>query len=80
MDNFGNIIFALSELEQDNSTPKNVKLKVNNVIKFLNTEGMDASIRVSKALCELDELSQDTNMQPYTRAQLFNIVSLLESF
>ncbi len=80
MDNLGNIMFALTELEQDNSTPKNVKLKVNNVLKFLNTEGSDMSIRISKALCELDELSKDTNMQSYTRAQLFNIVSLLESF
>jgi len=80
MDNLGNIMFALSELEQDNSTTKNVKLKINTVLKFLNTEGMDMPIRVSKALCELEELYQDSNMQPYTRAQLFNIVSLLESF
>jgi len=80
MDPLANLLFALSELGDDASTPKNVKAKVENVLKFLNSAEVEMSIRVSKALCELDEISQDSNVQPYTRAQLFNIVSLLESF
>ena len=80
MDQLASIIFALSELGQDTSTPKNVKAKVDNVLKFLNAQEFEMSVRVSKALCELDQISQDSNVQPYTRAQLFNIVSLLESF
>ena len=80
MDQLSPVLFALSELGDDNSTPKNVKLKVENVLKFLNMQNLEIPIRVSKALCELEEISQDSNVQPYTRAQLFNIVSLLESF
>ncbi|MBS3125183.1 UPF0147 family protein [Candidatus Woesearchaeota archaeon] len=80
MDPLANIIFALSELGDDTSTPKNIKAKLENVLKFLNASEFEMSVRVSKALGELDEISQDSNVQPYMRAQLFNIVSLLESF
>ena len=69
---------ALQELEQDSSTPKNVKMKLANVVKYLG-ENAEVSIKISKALSELEELSTDINMQSYTRTQLFNIVSLLET-
>jgi len=38
----------------------------------------DLSIRINKALNELDEIADDTNIQSYTRTQIWNIVSLLE--
>ena len=71
------IIQALEELEQDNTVPRNVKIKVANTIKLLRDES-EKSIKISKALHELEELSEDVNVQPYTRSQIFNIVSLLE--
>lgn len=77
MDNLQQAIFALQELEQDVTTPKNIKLKLVTTLKLLNDSG-ETSIKVSKALHELEELSEDVNVQSYTRTQLFNIVSLLE--
>jgi hypothetical protein len=71
------IIQALEELEQDNTVPRNVKMKVANTIKLLREES-EKSIKISKAMHELEELSEDVNVQPYTRSQIFNIVSLLE--
>ena len=34
--------------------------------------------KINKALHELEEVAEDTNMQPYTRTQIWNVVSLLE--
>lgn len=77
MDNLQMAIFALQELEQDSTTPKNVKLKICSTLKILNDTG-ETSIKASKALHELEELAEDVNVQSYTRTQLFNVVSLLE--
>jgi hypothetical protein len=77
MDQLVNVIAALQELEQDPSTPKNVKAKIQSTIKVLN-EKSETSIKVSKALHELEDLTEDSNVQSYTRMQIFNIVSLLE--
>lgn len=71
------VIEALMELRNEGSVPKNVKSKIDETIKALKEEGA-ISIRVNKALHELEEISEDTNMQPYTRTQLWNVVSMLE--
>ncbi len=72
------IISALSELSNDSAVPKNVKNKINQMINILE-DGSELSIRVNKVLNELDEIADDTNMQAYTRIQILNIVSLLET-
>lgn len=72
-----NVIQALEELAEDKSVPKNVKQRIENSITFLKTQG-ELSLKVNRALSELDQVSDDSNMQPYTRTQIWNIVSLLE--
>jgi hypothetical protein len=74
---FAGIIAELNELLEDASVPKNIKENIERVIKTLNEDG-DPSVKVSKALNELDEVSNDINMQSYTRTQIWNIVSMLE--
>lgn len=71
------IIFALQELEEDGTVPKNVKEKIGTTIRLLNEES-DKSIKVSRALQSLEELTEDMNMESYIRSQIFNIVSMLE--
>jgi len=77
MDELTMVIAALRELEQDNQVPKNVKSKITGTITVLEQAG-EMPIKVSKALQELEQLTEDNNMQAYTRTQIFNIVSLLE--
>ena len=74
---FGEIIMLMRELEQDTGIPINTKKKIVNGINTLNQE-MDTSIKVSKVIHEIEEVSQNNNMESYTRTQLWNIVSLLE--
>jgi uncharacterized protein (UPF0147 family) len=71
------IIDELEMLKGDSSTPKNVKEKVNEIIEILKDKS-DKSMQVNKALHELDNIADDINLQPYTRTQIWNIVSLLE--
>lgn len=73
-----NIISALEELQVDTTIPRNVKTKIEIVIKALKNEEEEFIIRKDKALNELDEISEDTNIQSYTRTQVWNIVSALE--
>ncbi|MCK4522301.1 MAG: UPF0147 family protein [Nanoarchaeota archaeon] len=72
-----NVIELLSELSEDTSIPKNVREKTDK-IRIVLEEDVDVSIKVNKALNELDEIGNDNNIEPYTRTQIWNIVSLLE--
>jgi len=73
-----NILAALSELQEDDTVPKNIKSRLNEVCNALQTED-DLKLRVDKALQLLDEIADDSNVKPYTRSQLWNVVSMLES-
>ena len=71
------VISLLAELQEDNSVPKNIRLKLDNITKLLNGGG-ELPIRINKALTLLEEIADDTNMQQYTRTQMWSIVSMLE--
>lgn len=72
------IINSLTTLMEDPVVPKNIKLKIETIIAILK-EDQELSIKVNKALHELDEIADDANMQPFTRTQLWNVVSMLET-
>ena len=78
-DKLREIVKALQDLTQDDTVPKNVVKKIESTVQILQKEEEEMSIRVHKALNELDELADDVNMQPYTRTQIWNIVSALEA-
>lgn len=71
------IIEALKELQEDVAVPRNVKVKIGETIKILE-EDTERSIKVSKALNELEEVADDSNLQPFTRTQIWNVISMLE--
>lgn len=71
------VITALKEISLDNTIPKSILVKVQTTIKFLESNE-DTSIKVSKALGEIEELTLNNNMESITRTQLFNIASILE--
>jgi len=67
---------VLIELKEDISVPKNVRMKVDKVIKILKEES-EIPIKASKALNELEEIAEDVNLESYTRTQIWNIISIL---
>ncbi len=74
-----NIIINLSQIEEDQSVPKNIRAKIKNAVIALKQETISIEIKKNKALQELDNLDDDPNIPTYTRTQIWNIVSLLES-
>lgn len=73
-----NIVESMSEIELDNTVPKNIKKRLNETSRILRGTEEDESIRISKAKDILQEVLDDQNMQSYTRTQLLNLLSGLE--
>ena len=71
------MIELMSELREDVSVPRNVKDKLQFCSNALQEDG-EVSLRVDKVRHALEEISEDSNLQPYTRTQLWNIASTLE--
>ena len=76
---FEEILSAIEELLGDNTVPKNIKKRMDESKGILLQESDSPSIRANKALSKLDELSEETNIPAYTRTQIWNIVSMLET-
>ena len=76
-ESFKEIIEALNNLKTDDALPKNIKIKIDSIIVTLD-EDSDLSSKVGKSLHTLDEISEDLNIQPFIRTQIWNISSMLE--
>lgn len=72
------IIESMEEFAEDSSVPKNIKIKISGIITELKKDS-DLDIRINKALQELEEISDDSNLQSFNRTQIWNLISLLES-
>jgi len=75
----GEVFEICSKIEEDSAVPKNIKLKIQDIIITLKQEEKEIDIRVNTALQELDEISEDINIPDHIRTQIWSIVSLLES-
>lgn len=73
------VVEVLLQIEQDLTIPKNVREKVRNTIIALQSKEKDVAIKINESLQELDDVANYPNLPPYTRAQIWQIVSLLES-
>ena len=71
------VIEFLSDLEKESGVPKNVKSKIQGIISELK-DHTNISIKINKALTELEDIADDANMQSYTRTQIWSVISLLE--
>lgn len=71
------VIESLEEVKEDSTVPKNVRIKIDNIIATLK-DSTETSIKISKALSEIDDIADDVNLQSYTRTQIWNVVSILE--
>jgi uncharacterized protein (UPF0147 family) len=72
-----NILNALDALKGDEAVPKNIKAKIDEIIVNLNSDD-DISSKVGKSLGILDETSEDLNIQPFIRTQIWNVSSMFE--
>jgi uncharacterized protein len=71
------IVQALTNLKEDEGVPKNVRSKIDLIIHELKDES-DLSMKISKSLHNLDEISEDLNLPSFVRTQIWNVSSMLE--
>lgn len=71
-------INLLIEILEDTSVPKNVRLICEKTKEIL-IKNNDIKIRINEAIQNLDLISDNTQVSTYTRMQIWNLVSLLES-
>ena len=69
----------LNEIQNDRTVPKNVRELIQTVIETLRKSNVEDNIKISTSVSILDEVSNDSNIPIYTRTQVWNIVSMLES-
>jgi len=75
--NLEEVYRALEEIKEDNTVPRNVKGKMDEIAQILKAE--DQSLGMNKALSELEFISNDVNMESFTRMQILQVISLLEN-
>jgi hypothetical protein len=71
------VIQALTVLKDDDGVPKNVRSKIDTIINDLKDDS-ELSLKVSKSLHNLDEISEDLNLPAFIRTQIWNVSSMLE--
>jgi len=73
------VIQMLDELSQDRSVPRNVRTALQTARADLSNEKLDMVFRMSSAISVLDEVANDINLPSYSRTQVWNVVSVLET-
>ena len=69
---------VLRELAEDRKIPKNVRAVIEDAMKELDKEELPAKTRVNTVITMLEEVSNDPNLQPFSRTEIWNVVSMLE--
>lgn len=72
-----NIVEFLDEFCEDATVPKNVKSSISEILILLKSD-METSIKIDKIHNILDELHDDSNIDNYTRTQLWNLMSMID--
>ena len=78
MENLDKLIELISELTDDSSIPRNVKDKLKSVNDILSDNSRETNVSINEVKDILAEISEDQNLQTFSRTQIWNISSMLE--
>lgn len=74
------VVAVLGQIEEDSTVPRNIRSKVKDTLSMLReNDGKTAEIKIDRIIQDLDELGGDPNLPMYTRTQIWEIISTLES-
>jgi hypothetical protein len=76
---FENVIPLIEQVASDRTVPRNIRTKCEESVRILRDDKQEVAIRVNSVVSTMDEISNDPNIPTYTRTQIWNIVSALES-
>ncbi len=78
MSEIDDIKSIIGELAQDRKIPRNVRAVLEQAVRELEKEELPAKTRVNTVITMLDEISNDPNLQVFSRTEIWNVVSMLE--
>ena len=73
------VIKLLGEIIEDRTVPRNIRMAAETAKKDLEDNNKDMDVRLNSAISVLDEITNDPNIPMYTRTQIWNVVSMLET-
>ena len=74
------VIDTIREVLDDPALQKNIKQKLEAVVRELSSaDAGNIKLKVDKCVNDLEEVSNDANIQSFVRTQVWGIVSMLES-
>jgi len=73
------VLALLETLCKDPSISKNVRAVLKLIKEELGSESGEIGLKIDAALQKVEDLSLDPNLSTYTRSQIWNLTSLLES-
>lgn len=68
----------VGEMVNDNSIPKNIRRALSEAKRRLDTEE-ENNVKISAAIYVIESITEDINMPPHARTQIWAIISALES-
>ena len=72
------VVKRMDMLISDTTVPKNVRGAISEAKAKLIAQG-DYVVRISGAIYNVDEVSNDINLPPQARTMIWNLLSMLES-
>ena len=72
-------ILLLTKIAEDKTVPKNIKEVALKAKQTLCDKTKELNVRIDTVIQLFDEINEDPNMPIYTRTQIWNVISLLES-
>lgn len=72
------IISLMDEVLEDSSVPKNIRKAVGDAKQRLQSDD-DLVVKVSSAIYSIESITEDVNMPPHARMQIWSIISELEA-
>lgn len=72
-------LILLQQIVDDNTIPRNIRKTAQEATKMLQTKNLTPGVKAANAISVVDQISQDPNMPPHTRVQLWQVVSTLET-
>ena len=67
----------LCEMKLDNSVPRNIRNKIEEVMTQLEKEDCEFDIKVSRLLNDLEEISEFPNLPSYIRTEILMTIGIL---
>lgn len=77
--NLEKVASKIDDLIEDHSMPKRIKAVLEKIGNDLKNEDQDMAIRITSAIYELEDVTNDINIPMHAKTALWNLISDLEA-